>query len=303
VIRTPSFSRLSFDRLLPLLQDDELNCEEVDLWNALKDWGKAEADRQSSRGDIKGSDEEQLQAVLKPLLKYIRFGVFSLEDIANHVAPMKLLADKELLQLYAWCALGPTERVPEMISFESKERRGGKQLRYHSLTDENGLIYYIGTSKKKKPFSNPGVTGEVLVRQSTRGGGAPEAVFDRVRASPVENSYDSDGSPWISVRFRDYHLRPTSYVIWQDRDHFLVNWRFEGRIGVSDGWTTIEERKSDRTLTSAASHAAVFHVTCQKFFQEFRISLTGPSDKGSMNYDITQLEFYGFQKSATGGEE
>jgi len=100
----------------------------------------------------------------------------------------------------------------------------------------------------------------------------------------------------VALRFRDYLFRPTDLVVCQDNDHILQNWRLEGRTG-SGSWTTISEYKNDTTLTGTSPHRACFkNIKCSKFYQEFRIYVTGPGNKGSNNYDITQLEFYGYYR-------
>jgi len=183
------------------------------------------------------------------------------------------------------------------VPFQTQMRSGGKRLKFASIMDTNGLFYFIGTNGGKGVYSNPVKSGQVLVKISSSGGSAVEHVADRDPSTyAVENSYGSDRNPWITVQFQKYLLRPTDYVVCQDQDHFLQNWRFEGREKGKSEWLLIEEYKNDQNITSKTPHRAAFKVKSVKFFQEFRIYVTGPGHKGSTNFDITQLEFYGYYR-------
>jgi len=223
-----------------------------------------------------------------------------LSDIAAVIGPSGLVSEGELLQLFSYISV-QDDAIRETMSappFPIEHRTGGKRLKFASINDTNGLLYFIGTRGGKVPYTNPCTTGEAIARVSTTGGSPAECVADRnPLGSSVENAYGSDMSPWISVQFNRYLLRPTEYVVCQDQDHFIQNWRFEGREKGKTDWVVIQEYKNDKTITD--NRQAVFKVSTGKFFQEFRISLTGPSHKGQTNFDITQLEFYGFYREIT----
>jgi len=249
---------------------------------------------------MKGSESEKKKAVFKDYLPLIRFPSMDLEDIATHVAPTGLLDEKQMLQLYQFCALQTDEEKEKFtnIDFNTQRRSGGKKLKFSSINDTNGFFYYLGTNEGKGgSYSNPISAGKVTVTQSTKGGSDGGALADRnINSVTVRNSYGSDINPWVALRFRDYLFRPTDLVVCQDNDHILQNWRLEGRTG-SGSWTTISEYKNDTTLTGTSPHRACFkNIKCSKFYQEFRIYVTGPGNKGSNNYDITQLEFYGYYR-------
>jgi len=87
-------------------------------------------------------------------------------------------------------------------------------------------------------------------------------------------------------------------VICQEGEHVLQNWRLEGKNDKtgSTQWTTLGEFKNDTTLSSQYPPRGVFKFKTTKFFNEFRIYVTGASNKGASNYDITQVEFYGYYR-------
>jgi len=224
-----------------------------------------------------------------------------LEDIATHVAPTGLLDEKQMLQLYQFCALRTDEEKEKFtIDFNTNRRSGGRRLKYTSINDTGGLFYFLGTGEGKGgTYSNPISSGKITISQSSKGGSDVAALADRNPSSPsVENSYGSDINPWLGLKFRDYLLRITELVVCMDIDHIIQNWRLEGKYDKSGSstWTTIGEFKNDTTLSSASPHRGVFKFKTSKFFQEFRIYITGPGNKGAANYDFTQLEFYGYYR-------
>jgi hypothetical protein len=298
VLQTDAFLKLSPARLKYLLADDSLGADESVLFVALKKWAAAYIAKQGD--DLKGSETEKLKSVLKDYLPLIRFPSMDLEDIATHVATTGLLDEKQMLQLYQYCALKTEEEKEKFpIDFNTQRRSGGRKLKYTSINDTGGMFYFLGTGEGKGgSYANPISSGKVTISQSSKGGSDPSALADRnPSGSPVENSYGSDVNPWLAVKFRDYLLRPTEIVVCQDVDHILQNWRLEGRYEkVSSSWTTISEYKNDTTLSGASPHRGVFRLKCSKFFQEFRIYITGPGHKGAANYDFTQLEFYGYYR-------
>jgi len=162
------------------------------------------------------------------------------------------------------------------------------------------FFYYLGTGEGKGgTYQNPVTSGKVLVTQSSKGGSDGGALADRnISSTTVRNSYGSEVNPWLAVKFRDYIFRPTDFVICQESQHILQNWRLEARTGTGT-WNTIAEYKNDTTLSGTSPYRACFkNLKCSKFYQEFRIYVTGPGNQGSAYYDITQLEFYGYYRKS-----
>jgi len=237
---------------------------------------------------------------MKPYIKHIRFPLMEMEDLATLVSELKLLSEKDMLQLYQYIAQSEEEKSKSEseLPFNCNMRSGGKRLKFSSINDTNGLFYFIGTGGGKSSYySNPAKNGQVVVKTSTLGGSSVDHIADREPSTTaVKNNYNSEKNPWISVELKKYLFRPTEYVVCQEQEHFLQNWRFEGREKGKTEWVVIQEYKNDSTINNKNPHRAVFKVKCNRFFQEFRIYLTGPSHKGQPNFDITQLEFYGYYR-------
>lgn len=158
--------------------------------------------------------------------------------------------------------------------------------------DDWQLFYNrIGSGEGTTGYTNPS-DRIVGVRMSTSAGSGAAAIFDRnYTGSPIENSYGGDSSPWVEVDFRSYKVRPTSYFLAQDQDHYLRNWRIEGS---DDGasWTVIRDHANDTTITTS-NRWAFFDLKAATFYQRIRLFCYGPSHNGSTNFDITEIEFYG----------
>jgi len=175
-----------------------------------------------------------------------------------------------------------------------------QQLGFSYIGDENGLFYWLGTRCGTAPWENPCNIGSVRVYMSTSGGDPDYCLFDRnMDSGAVENSYSDDRLPWVGVALRQWRVRPRHIVICQEGDHLLRNWALQGSNDVrpdfsSDSWTTLLH-VSENDALMAQPHRAAFSVPDQaQYFQNLRICLHGPSHKGKPNYDITQLEVYGY---------
>jgi len=182
-------------------------------------------------------------------------------------------------------------------------------FRYQFVNDTNGIFYHLGTEGDTRPFSNPVRTGKVQIKLSTSGGNDTSCVCDRQPDSgqAAENSYGAESNPWIQITFNQHLVQPTYYVICQRGDHLLRNWQLEGcPDAMGSSWTVLDTRTNDPTIVPSpsgprASCPGAFPVrmvqNSRQFYRSLRIRLTGPSHKGSCDFDITMLEFYGYLES------
>jgi hypothetical protein len=191
VLASPAFLKLSRPRLEYLIKDDALAADESAIFKGVLEWAKVEATRQGfdSKGDSKG--DEKINELVKDFLPHIRFPLMTMEDIVSLVQPTNLLDQKQLLELFQYVALSDDEKDKKKLDFNATPRSGGKKLKFSSILDTNGLIYFIGTDGGKTPYNNPIKSGKVVVKLSSTGGGSPvEHLADRNPSSyAVENSY------------------------------------------------------------------------------------------------------------------
>lgn len=154
------------------------------------------------------------------------------------------------------------------------------------------MFYYLGTSCGTEPWRNPSTLGYVKISASTKAGADVNLLTSRSLDHSIENSYDNDRDPWLTIFLRDYKLIPTHYMIHQDKegDHLLRNWAFEvSNSGTS--WSVIRNHANDTTVTHQSLSGA-WSLECKEPYQHFRIHI-GNSHKNTKNYSLSQLELYG----------
>jgi len=222
-----------------------------------------------------------------------------MNDLASYVGPTKLLDEADLLACFSYVSVTPEIRalLPKP-NFKTEFRGGGgKRCKFVDINDENGFFYFLGTeNSSNKTCANPHNRGAVSVTTSTFGGASVDHLFDRTPTTWSVRASSSDSAPWVAITFSKYLLRPSELVICQV-SYFLRNWRLEGKEKGKYDWQTIQEWKDDKNLTEKNPHYACFPITkATKWFQSLRIFVTGPNNSGSMDLDLTQLEFYGYYK-------
>jgi len=120
IIQSDAFLKLKPEALSMFLSVDELGTDEVQLFDALLAWGKAECGRQKI-----SSKPDTLKLVLENHLKLIRFPIMTVNDLASKVASCSLLDQNELVQLFAYCAMTDEKAKKKMklaMPYSSKER-------------------------------------------------------------------------------------------------------------------------------------------------------------------------------------
>jgi len=109
---------LSPDRLIVLLRSDDLRVKEVDLWNAVVRWAKAQI------RTFKTKDKD-LKTVLAPIVPFIRFPLFTVQEFATYVQGAGVLSQEQLLALYTYIAQReskvPKKHLPK-VPFSSEPR-------------------------------------------------------------------------------------------------------------------------------------------------------------------------------------
>jgi len=286
--------------LLEILQRDELDAKEPDLFQLALEWGRAESKK--AGGTAAGDD---LKKVLADILPHIRFPTFTATEMALTVTPQRLLTAEQELHLYTHIgkAAGKKAEAPKsdkktphvkVAGFIATPRKpfGIYKPATSRFEDNTGIVYWIGTNEGTSGYVNP-ADRLVGVRMSTSAGSSIPSIFDRnYTGSPIENSYGGDSAPWVEIDFRSYKVRPTSYFLAQEQDHYLRNWRIEGSDDGSS-WTTLRDHNNDATLTTS-NRWAFFDLKASTFYSRLRLFCYGASHNGSTNFDITEIEFYGY---------
>eukprot|EP00823_Brevimastigomonas_motovehiculus_P003374 TRINITY_DN204_c0_g1_i2.p1 TRINITY_DN204_c0_g1~~TRINITY_DN204_c0_g1_i2.p1 ORF type:complete len:583 (+),score=186.24 TRINITY_DN204_c0_g1_i2:18-1766(+) len=108
----------SEEELVAFTRNGYLNCEEYELFAAVRDWAKTECKRQKIEYDI---DEEK--KILKNVLPHIRFPLFDVSQLAE-VSSLGLLDPTDMVNLFQFKA---TQSKSIKIPFVSAIRQGMKR--------------------------------------------------------------------------------------------------------------------------------------------------------------------------------
>uniref|UniRef100_A0A0D9ZXR9 BTB domain-containing protein n=1 Tax=Oryza glumipatula TaxID=40148 RepID=A0A0D9ZXR9_9ORYZ len=156
-------------------------------------------------------------------------------------------------------------------------RSSYKELQYISDGDNNGVIYYAGTSFGKHQWINPVLAKNITVTAS----------------SP--NSRYTDPKALVS---KNYQLMCNYYTVRQDGSAtFMRSWVLQGSM---DGrsWTSLHVHEDDQTICQPGQFASwpITGQTALLPFRFFRVMLTAPATgvSNTWNLCICFLELYGY---------
>ncbi|XP_052781828.1 BTB/POZ domain-containing protein 6-B-like isoform X1 [Mya arenaria] len=175
VLKTRSFKNLSSNAVKLLLKDDALNCKEIHIYSALKEWGVCACHR---KGKIIPS-AESIRDEIGDLIKLIRFPTMSVEDFSKYVAKDLVLTPEEKLASYQDIVLGekvsgypntprqePTTlcRVMRFRSITTRNR--SKEFQYDCIGFTVSGTCTLGGAMFFRPATSGMVTGKLIVREN-----------------------------------------------------------------------------------------------------------------------------------------
>jgi len=181
-------------------------------------------------------------------------------------------------------------------------RSSYKELQYISDGDNNGVIYYAGTSFGKHQWMNPVLTKNITVVASSPNSRHtdPKALVSKnyqgtCFAGPcIENGKKL--SWWMVDIGQDYQLMCNYYTVRQDGSTtFMRSWALQGSM---DGrnWTSLRVHDDDPTICHPGQFASwpIVGPAALLPFRFFRVALTGPAAGCAWNLCICFLELYGY---------
>jgi len=184
VLESAGFLNLTKNRLMSLLENDQLATDEVQVFQACQRWAKAEAKRKEM------SDKpEDIAKILVDVLPLIRFPTMEVSEIAGTVSTSGLLSQDQLLQLFQYVSIADEkERDRFSINFPTKPREGGFAAKESKLLDKKykkDVLKLFGEKTKKLEFK--------LLYRGTRDG------FD---ANSFHNRCDNKGASLTVIKAR-----------------------------------------------------------------------------------------------------
>jgi len=161
-----------------------------------------------------------------------------------------------------------------------------------SEVQEIDILEHLCGNDKKPTALFPNTIG---VSMSDSGGNRQLGdVLEKSNSHPLETCYDvgnnSSSQKWLMIHFKTLSFIPRKYLIKQDHDHYLRNWKLEGS---EDGkaWKTLVNHTNDTTL-SDLNKSGTWPIQCANSYSYFKI-LVNSSHNGSPNYDIMHVRFWG----------
>ena len=175
---------------------------------------------------------------------------------------------------------------------------------FESDFDENGIMYYLGTSYiyGKNEWINP-VTKRLEMKSSEWEGGDINDIVGRTFPDGCHSWTVSNS--WFSIELSDeLKINVMSYSLRHDDNdpngnymsNFLRNWNFEGS---NDGskWITLMEHKNDESLNekhlSHTWHINPDNSDVSESYKMFRIYTTGPDSDADFFLCCGGFEIYG----------
>ncbi|EAR87291.2 E3 ubiquitin-protein ligase HECTD1 (macronuclear) [Tetrahymena thermophila SB210] len=198
-----------------------------------------------------------------------------------------------------------------------RQSHGNIEFVYKSDLDDNGVLYYLGTYGKTKPYVNPHVLGQVQAFASTIRAGKIEYFVGR----EIQNfSTCNEKMSFMGVDLgEDRFIYPTAYTI-RNRNsttYVMLNWVLEASADGSHyipidkrihydpndshfNYTTEREREALKERGASSSYS-IDEVSLKRIlsdhqlkgFRFFRIVQISKNSHGSDNLSLSGFELYG----------
>lgn len=248
---------------------------------------------------------ERLTAI-NTLLPFVRFPLMPL-SLLQRMEKSNLAKHIQLFRQLVAEAIEFSNAGPWMLTTNKCERflhrrSSYRELQYISDGDNNGVIYYAGTSFGKHQWINP-----VLAKNITVMASSPNSRYTDPKALVSKNYQgtcfagprDEDGkkcSWWMVDIGQDHQLMCNYYTVRQDGSTtFMRSWVLQGSMD-GENWTSLGVHEDEWTICQPGQFASwpITGPSALLPFRFFRLALTGPATGNTWNLCICFLELYGY---------
>ncbi|CAG8569204.1 9420_t:CDS:2 [Dentiscutata heterogama] len=185
IFKTDDFNTLEQHILISLLQRDDLLIEEIDVWEAVVQWGIANTSSlPTNKDDWTKDNYSNLGATLEPCIAHIKFGQITSEDFFQKVEPYKEAIDKDLYDEIVKFHSGAAAKSKSTIPLS--QRRGVDSVLIGDL-DSSILSRSVGTISSicNSPLHGPVFRGILIFNGDFKNDCASYCNFDKA-TTPYE---------------------------------------------------------------------------------------------------------------------
>lgn len=294
VLENQEFASLGEDLVTTILQQDSLNCEEEQVFNAVDRWTCKHCD---DLGLEKTPEHKRM--VGANLIGLVRFPNLDPKQIATKVRESGLLSGEQLVELFSYVTLKKGE-----LSFCKSEPRTARDITFLSSNAvrlpcngefTGGVMEYIATAGGKEEYKNPMLRKEVDVRPSSWMPDADEQHY--VVGKEVKRCVTlALANQSIVIELLGWKVCPTAYLLrhyssWDTEA--LRSWTLHGS---RDGhtWYLLSSHIKDETLnTKGQYHIWRFPEETVEFFSHFKIQQTGSNSNSHEYLACSGFELWG----------
>ncbi|XP_006664953.1 BTB/POZ domain-containing protein At2g30600 [Oryza brachyantha] len=234
-----------------------------------------------------------------PLMQQSVLQLMEKSNLANNIEVFRQLVAEAI----EFCNVGLCMTTNTCERFQHR-RSSYKELQYISDGDNNGVIYYAGTSFGKHQWINPVLAKNIKVIASS-----PNSRYTDPKALVSKNYQGTcfagprleDGkmcSWWMVDIGHDHQLMCNYYTVRQDGSTtFMRSWVLQGSMD-GQNWTSLRIHKDDQTICQPGQFASwpITGPSALLPFRFFRVMLTGHATgvSNTWNLCICFLELYGY---------
>eukprot|EP00823_Brevimastigomonas_motovehiculus_P003647 TRINITY_DN225_c0_g1_i6.p1 TRINITY_DN225_c0_g1~~TRINITY_DN225_c0_g1_i6.p1 ORF type:complete len:506 (-),score=134.07 TRINITY_DN225_c0_g1_i6:201-1718(-) len=133
VLASKPFLSLSSESLNVILQSNKLTADELELFQALLRWGKAQFQKQK----LDEEESKNMQTVLGTLVDNIRFPLMEMSDFVSSVQSTGVLAAQDMLSLYTYW--GAKSKTHSRMKWSMEPRAGVSSFKDSEILDKPEL--------------------------------------------------------------------------------------------------------------------------------------------------------------------